>query len=183
VNALNDAFKVYGSTVVPAGDPPPFATSWFRTKDEQAAAIHKAFAGVADKFGNSDESMIAHYYLGVIAGDDGKMDEAEKQFKIVADNASRDYASLGKLSLAQIYKSNGKIEDGRKLIQSLIDNPTTFVSKEQATVEMARLLEQSKPEEARKLLEPLRTSVRPAVSQSAIGALGELMQPQQQPQK
>jgi hypothetical protein len=45
---------------------------------------------------------------------------------------------------------------------------------------MARLLEQTKPEEARKLLEPLRTSVRPAVSQTAIGALGEMMQQPQQ---
>jgi predicted negative regulator of RcsB-dependent stress response len=176
MNALNDAFKVYNSTVVPAGNPPPFANYWYRTDAEKTAAVTKAFTTLGDKYGTSDEGMIAHYYLGVVAGDAGNSAEAEKQFKIVADNASKDYASLAKLSLAQLYKTNGKLDDGRKLIQSVIDNPTTFVSKEQATIEMARLLEQSKPDEAKKLLEPLRTSVRTGVSQAAIGALGEMMQ-------
>ena len=68
---------------------------------------------------------------------------------------------------------------GRKLVQSLIDSPTTFVTKDQATIEMARLIMQEKPAEARKLLDPLKTSVRAAISQAAIGILGELQQQQQ----
>lgn len=176
MNALNEAFKIYNSTVVEQGNPPPFANYWYRTKAEQTAAISKAFNGVADKYGNADEGMVAHYYLAVIAGDAGNTAEAEKQYKIVADNASKDYASLAKLSLAQIYKSNGKLDDGRKMIQSVIDNPTLFVTKEQATIELARLIENDKPEEARKLLEPLRTSPRTGVSQAALTALGDMMQ-------
>jgi predicted negative regulator of RcsB-dependent stress response len=176
MNALNDAFKIYNSTVVPAGNPPPFANYWYRTEAEKSAAITKAFSGMADKYGNSDEAMVAHYYMGVVAGDAGNAAEAEKQFKIVVENASKDYASLAKLSLAELYKTDGKLDEGRKLIQSVIDNPTTFVSKEEATIQMARLLEQSKPEEAKKLLEPLRTSMRTGVSQAAIGALGEMLQ-------
>jgi hypothetical protein len=176
MNALNDAFKVYNSTVVEQGNPPPFASSWFRTKAEQTAAINKAFTGLADKYGGSDEGMIAHYYLALIAGDNGNNAEAEKQFKIVAENASKDYASLAKLSLAQIDKSNGKLEEGRKMLQSVIDNPTLFVTKEQATIELARLLQTDKPDEARKLLEPLRTSPRTGISQAALTALGDMMQ-------
>src|SRR5450432_3617510 len=52
MNALNDAFKVYNSTVVEQGNPPPFASSWFRTQAEQSAAIDKAFTGLANKYGN-----------------------------------------------------------------------------------------------------------------------------------
>jgi len=178
VNAINEALKIKDSTVVPEGNPPPFATYWYRTQAEQTTAIDKAFNNVIDKYPSSDEGMIAHYYLGLIAGDKGNNAEAEKQFKIVAENASSDYASIGKLSLAQIYKSNGKLDDGRKLIQSIMDSPTIFVTKEEAIIEMARLIQQDKPDEARKLLEPLRTSVRTAISQAALTALGEMMQQQ-----
>jgi predicted negative regulator of RcsB-dependent stress response len=177
MNALNDALKLKDATVVAEGNPPPFATSWFRTEAEKNAAIDKAFKKVADSYGTSDEAMIAHYYLGLTAGDNGNNAEAEKEFRIVADKASKDYASLAKLSLAQIAKSNGKLDEGRKLIQSVIDNPTLFVTKEQATIELARLIQQDKPDEARKLLEPLRTSVRTGVSQAALTALGDMMQP------
>ncbi|HEY3740649.1 MAG TPA: tetratricopeptide repeat protein [Bryobacteraceae bacterium] len=181
MNALNDAFKVYNSQVVAQGNPPPFANYWFRTPAEKSAAVNKAFVGLADKYPNSDEGMIAHYYLGVIAGDDGKTPEAEKQFKYVVDNASNDYASLAKLSLAELYKADGKVDEGSKLIQSIINKPTTFVSKDEATIALARLIEQTKPDEARKLLEPLRTSMHSGVSQAAIGALGDMIQQQSQP--
>lgn len=176
MNALNDAFKVYNSQVVEQGNPPPFANYWYKSVGEKTTAINKAFVGMTEKYGSSDEAMIARFYLGLIAADDGKTDEAEKQFKEVSDNASKDYASLAKLSLAQLYKGKGKIDEGRKLIQSIVDSPTIFVTKEQATIELAHLIQQSKPEEARKLLEPLRTSPRTAVSQAAIGTLGEMMQ-------
>ena len=52
------------------------------------------------------------------------------------------------------------------------DSSICFLS----TIEMARLIQQDKPDEARKLLEPLRTSVRTAISQAALTALGEIMQ-------
>jgi tetratricopeptide (TPR) repeat protein len=177
MNALNDALKVYGATIVAQGNPPPFASYWYRTEAEKSAAVNKAFTDLTAKYGDSDEAMIAHYYMGVIAGDAANTAEAEKQFKMVADNASKDYASLAKLSLAQIYKSNGKLDDGRKLIQSIMDSPTLFVTKEQATIELARLLQQDKPDEARKLLEPLRTSPRTGISQAALTVLGDMMQP------
>jgi len=176
VNALNDALKIYDANVVKEGNPPPFAIYWYRSDAEKNTAVNKAFNGLVDKYGASDEGMIAHFYLGLIANDANNNSESEKQFKIVAENGSKDYASLAKLSLADLYKSEGKIEDGRKLIQSIIDNPTTFVSKEDATIALARLLQQSKPDEARKLLEPLRTSIRTGVSQAALGVLGEMMQ-------
>ena len=176
MNALNDAFKVYNATAPVEGAPPPFASYWYRTVAEKNTAVNKVFTNLAEKYGNADEGMIAHYYLGLIAGDNGNDAEAEKQFKIVVANASQDYASLAKLSLAQMYKGNGKLDEGRKLLQSIIDRPTIFVTKEQATIEMAHLLQDAKPDEARKLLEPLRTSVRSGVSQAAIGALGEMIQ-------
>jgi predicted negative regulator of RcsB-dependent stress response len=174
-NALNNALKVYGSEIVPAGNPPPFTDVWFRTKDEQKKAINKAFTELVDKHSGSDEGTVGHYYLGLIASDEGNAAESEKQFKVVAENGSADYSSLAKLSLAQMYKGQGKVGEGEKLLHSVMDHPTTFVTKEHATIELARLIMQSKPDEARKLLEPLRTA-RPAISQNALTALSELAQ-------
>ena len=54
-----------------------------------------------------------------------------------------------------------------------MDHPTIFVSKEQATIALAKLLAVTKPAEARKLLDPLRAVVGP-VSQTAIQAYNEL---------
>jgi hypothetical protein len=81
---------------------------------------------------------------------------------------------MAKLSLAQLYASEGNLPEARKLLQSLIDNPTGLVSKEQAIITLAHVLAPSDPQAARKLLEPLRGSERPAVSRQALTALSEL---------
>jgi len=44
------------------------------------------------------------------------------------------------------------------------------VSKEQATIVLGQILAQSNPAEAHKLLDPLRTSTRAAISRTAITA-------------
>ncbi len=55
-----------------------------------------------------------------------------------------------------------------KLIQSVIDHPTVLVSKDAAILALADLIKTSDPQRARKLVEPLRTSTRSAVSKAAI---------------
>jgi hypothetical protein len=69
----------------------------------------------------------------------------------------------------------GRQADAEKLLRALYDKPTTFVSKEQAAIALARAISTTKPAEARKLLEPLRTE-RPAISQAAITLLSQLPQ-------
>jgi hypothetical protein len=81
------------------------------------------------------------------------------------------YASLAKLQ-AQIYFADGA-RPGEKVLRDLMANPTVFVSSEQATISLARLLAPKKPAEARKLIDPLRT--RPgSVGQVALSLLSEL---------
>jgi hypothetical protein len=43
------------------------------------------------------------------------------------------------------------------MLRDLIAHPTMFVSKDQATITLARFLMMKKPAEARKLLDPLKT--------------------------
>jgi predicted negative regulator of RcsB-dependent stress response len=156
---------------VSAGAPP--GQLFFTTEALKSVAAEKAFKEVSDKYPGSVEAIVAASYLGAISTDQGKLADAEKYFKQVADSGDANYASMGKLSLAQVYLSTGRNADAEKLLRSLYENPSMFVSKEQAAIALARALGTSKPAEARKLLEPLRTQ-RPAISQVAITLLSEL---------
>jgi predicted negative regulator of RcsB-dependent stress response len=168
--ALNQALQVQEA---PIGNSNPNALLSFPTEDARDLQAIKQFGEVAGKYSGSAEGQIAEYYLGTIAADQGKMAEAEKHLQVAADSGEAANASLAKLTLAQVYFVNGRAAEGEKLLRSLMDHPTAFVSKEQAALTLARALAKSKPAEARKLLEPLRT-IRGDVGQAAITLYGEI---------
>lgn len=145
----------------------------FPTAAEKQTAVQKAWNDLASKRSGTAEGAVAHYYLGVNAADRGDLQEAEKQFKVVADSGEDEFAAQAKLSLATMYSSMGKTSEAESILRALIANPTVLVSKEQATIALARLMMKDRPAEARKLLEPLRTNPG-AVSRVAITLLGEI---------
>jgi predicted negative regulator of RcsB-dependent stress response len=147
----------------------------FPTQAERDKAVNKSFTELAAKYSGTDEGLIAEFFLGTNAADQGKLSEAEKRLKVVAD-AGIPYSALAKLSLAQVYGAEGKLADGEKLVQSLIDHPTPLVSKEAATIALAELIQSKDPQRARKLLEPLRSSTRGSISRVAISALSDMSQ-------
>jgi TolA-binding protein len=168
---LAQAMEILQANVTPT--PPPGEAKYFPTEAAKSAAAEKAFKDFYNKYPGSDEAIVAALYLGAISTDQGKLPDAEKYFQQVANAGDKNYASLGKLSLAQVYLSTGRAAEAEKLLRSLYDKPTMFVSKEQAAIALARALANSKPAEARKLLMPLQTE-RPAISQVAITLLSQL---------
>jgi predicted negative regulator of RcsB-dependent stress response len=135
----------------------------------------KSYGEIAAKYHGTNEGAIAGIFLGSIQSDKGNMAEAEKIFKDVMDSAPADYSSLARISLAQIYASQGKTKEAETLMRYLIDHPTALVSKDQASIELAEILAKSNPAEARKILDPLRTA-RTAVSRAAIDEMGRIPQ-------
>ena len=165
--ALTKAIQVQEAPVgASASGGPSFPTQ--EAKDQEAL---KAFTALRSTGG--EEGAIAQYYLGAIQADQGKLAEAEKSFQEVAQKGDEKYASLSKLSLAQIEFADGRSELAEKTLRELMDKPTIFVSKEQATITLARYLMVKKPAEARKLLDPLRKVPGP-VGQTAIQVYGEI---------
>jgi len=169
--ALREAMQIANSNV---GASPTPGIKTYATAAERSKDVVKAFGDIVAKYPNTDEGAVARFSLAVNAADDGNTAEAERNFKAVVDSGNEQYGSLAKLSLAQLYASQGKTAEGAKLIQSVIDHPTVLVSKEQATIALAELLAPTDPQQARKLLEPLRSSPRSNISGKAISALSEL---------
>jgi predicted negative regulator of RcsB-dependent stress response len=170
--ALHDAQQLQNATIGPQMN--EFSVS-FPTQAERDKAVSKAFTDLAAKYPGTDEGLIAEFFLGTNAADQGKLAEAEKRLKEVADS-STPYSALAQVSLAQVYAAEGKLADGEKLLQSLIDHPTPLVSKEAATIVLGELLQSKDPQRARKLLEPLRSNPRSSVSRVAINALSDMSQ-------
>lgn len=172
--ALKEALKDQNSAV---GTQQSAAIKVYPTADERNKAIDKAWKGLAAKYPGTDQGTIANYYLGINYADMGKIDDAEKAFLEVETKGDKNYAPLGRFALAQIYESRGKLAGAEKELRTIMDSPSILLSKEQATMALARVLARTKPDEARKLLEPLRASKRAAVSRSAIDNLANLPQP------
>ena len=140
----------------------------FPTAEARNTAVVKAWSSLAAKYPGTEEGDIAEYFLGTNAADVGNLPEAAKNFKAAIDSGGGPYATEAKLALAQIYAAQGKLNDGVQLIQSVIDHPSVMVSKETAILAMADLIKTSDPQRAKKLVEPLRTSTRSAISKAAI---------------
>ncbi len=170
---LSAAIEIMNATIGPA--PSPYVVA-FPTTADRDKAFTKAFTELAAKYPGTDEGVLAEFYLGANAADQGNIDEAAKHYKIAADAGNAVYSSMAKLSLAQIYAAQGKVADGEKLIQSVIDHPTELVSKDAATIALAQLIAPTDPARARKLLEPLRGSSRSGISRSALNALDDMSQ-------
>ena len=163
--------KVMRIAAAPVGGPGggefSFADAAARDK-----AFNKAATGLIANYSGSDEAGAAAYLLGIRASDEGKFDVAERYFKQAVSDGGSEYGALAKLALADVYVTQGKTADAEKLLKELVDNPSVLVSKDQATIALAKIYLKSKPLEARKLLEPLRTQSS-AVGRVAVALLAE----------
>ena len=172
--ALTKALRIDDAVAGTTAAPPALH---FDTEAEKDKARAEAFSQVATKYSGTQEAAIAEIYMAGYDVDAGNLDSAEKRFKRVMEDAPKAYASLARLALAQVYSTQGKTADAEKLLRDLIANPTATVSKEQATIVLGQVLSTSNPTEAHKLLDPLRTSTRSAVSRTAITAAANIANP------
>lgn len=170
-DALAQAMKA-DPALVPTQTPPVLT-------DDQVKARAKLYEPIASQDHGTLEGSIAEMMLASIQADKATPEgfaNAEKMYQDVIDSAPKDYASVARLALAQAYAGDGKIEQAKTTLQYVIDHPTTLVSKEEATLQLASILGKSNPTEAKKLLDPLVRSQRGAISRSAVNELSQITQ-------
>ena len=98
----------------PVGTSAARADRNFPTQEAKDQEAIQAFSRVASTYPGTTEGEIAQYYLGSIQADQGKLADAEKRYQEVAQKGDEKYASLAKLSLAQIYFADGREDAGRE---------------------------------------------------------------------
>ena len=147
----------------------------FPSDAAKADAVKKAFDSVISQNGGSEEAYASEYYLAGSDAAAGKTDDAVKKYDDVISGAGTDYASLAKLAKAQLLFSLNRSPEAQTLLKDLIANPTAMVSKDQASITLAKGIAATQPDEARKLLVPI-ASEHSDVSQIAVTAMAELPQ-------
>lgn len=140
--------------------------------NESIKNLSAAYQKVIDKYPGSDEANLAKFIQGTFELEQGDAAKGEKMIR-ESMSADRETASLAKYAVADIELARGNAAEAEKLLRELVASPTYMIPKEQATLQLARVISKTKPEEARKLLEPLR-SARSPISTPAIEILGTL---------
>jgi predicted negative regulator of RcsB-dependent stress response len=139
---------------------------------EEEKKVVDGFTKVLNAYPGTREGDIAKYMLAMLDLERGDSTSGEKRLKEVL-GGDKEAASLAKFTQAELLYGKGQMADAEALLRDLVANPTHLMPKEQATLQLARYLAKSKPEEARKLLEPLRTARAP-ISTPALEILGTL---------
>lgn len=169
---LTQAFRTFNAVIGESNNP---AAKTFPTEEARQKAIAAEMAPFAAKYSGTEEGAVAGYLLGVNAADQGRLPESEKYLLAAIADGGKQYGSLAKLALADVYFAQGKTAEAEKLLRELVNSPSTLVSKDEASLSLARVLAKTKPAEARKLLEPMRSETG-AGSRLAVRMLAELPQ-------
>jgi predicted negative regulator of RcsB-dependent stress response len=167
--------EAIGLSTAPVGQPAQGGGPTFPTQTAKEDAVTKAFTKLTSDYAGTEEAFVAEYYLAAKALDAGKVDDARKKYQDVVDHANPNYASLAKLSLAQLDFAENRGAEAETILKDLMDHPTDLVSKTQASFAYAKIIAQTKPEEARKIYMQIAGEKSDA-AQIALTAMNDLPQ-------
>ena len=127
----------------------------FKTVAERATAAKQDFYRISNEFGSTRSGQMAHYFAALCESDLGNYKVAEDQLKVVANSRDAEVASLAKLALGSVYRSENKDSDAVAVFKELIERPTASVPKVSAQLALASLYEAKQPAEAKKLYQQI----------------------------
>ena len=153
--SLAKAIATYNAPVGPAAQAPPGATI-FATAQERAKSARDQFRTVAAKYGSTTSGKIARYFVGLTDIDLNDNQAAEQDLKQAAASGNADVASLAKMALASLYRTEGKDQQAIQLYKEVADKPTNATPKEVAELQMAETYEAKDPQNARIVYEQIQ---------------------------
>lgn len=154
---MSVAVRTLNTPVRPPNMPAQPDAPSFASVAERAAAAHKQFQAVVDKYPHTHAAEFAHYFVGLTAADLGDNASAEREFQKVISSANSDVAALAKMALASVYRNTGRNKQAIELYKQLAAKPTTTVGKAAAQMELAATYQSdNQPLEAKRIYETIQ---------------------------
>lgn len=155
-DALGRAMVSYNAPVAPPGTPIPTGVTAFNSDQERLIAAKKAFYGVSDQYGWTHSGQYSRYLAGITEQELGNEKVAEDQLRAISNTRSKELASLAKLALSSVYRSENRDSDAINTLQGLINSPTASVPKATAQLALADIYQsEHQPDKAKVIYEQI----------------------------
>ncbi len=161
---LQDAIDLFHGIVSTESQP---GTKTFATEFERIEQVTRALDGIVLDHSGTVAAAGASFYAGLLDQEQGHITEAQSHFEQAARGKGSEYPALARLSLGGLLLEGGDAKAARTQFQQLVGNPTRTVSRDRATIEVARTFVESDPERARQILNGIQTENGPARSLAA----------------
>ena len=162
--ALQEAVDYYHG-VVTDEDLPGVKT--FTSESERIDAVTKALDAIALDYSGTIAAGGAAFYSGLLDRDEGNVAEARSHFEQALNGKGSEYPGLARLALGGLLLAEGDSEGARKHFQWVVEHPSRTVSKDRASIEVARTLIENDPQQAREILDAIQAENGPASSLAA----------------
>ena len=157
--ALQEAVELYHGFVSEESVP---GVKTFSSESERLTSVTAALDRVTLDYSGTVAAAGASYYAGLLDRDEGRTAEARSHFEQATRGKGTEYPSLARLALGEVLFAEGDIAGAREQLQSLVENPTRTISRDRASIELARTYLESDPGKAKEILVAIQTENSPA---------------------
>ncbi len=140
----------------PIAQPGQSAGVTYATEADKEKAVTAALEEFSKEHAGTNEDALAHYFIASNAVEDGNLEKALSEADIAIKNGNSDTAAVARFLKGNILASQGKSDEAEKIYRELLNASSGFMTKGEVTVALAKLIGKKSPDEAIKLLEPLR---------------------------
>jgi len=154
---FSQAVRTLDTPVRPPNMPPQPDNPSFASSKERAAAAHKQFQEITNKYPHTHAADFAHYFLGLTSADLGDNAAAERELQKVASYHNADLSALAKFALASVYRNTNREKQAIDVYKEIISKPTATVSKVAAQMELGATYQTAnQPLEAKRVYEQIQ---------------------------
>jgi predicted negative regulator of RcsB-dependent stress response len=175
--AFDAAQKVHSARVGPPAPGEPVDPSQPSYPDEatRAREASRRFTEVANKYSSTNPGKLARYYDALCLEDMEQQNQALEEFKKVSESGDKELSGMAQYQIAVIDGRTGKPDEAAKIYRTLADKKLVFVPRPLVLLELARVLRQSKPQEAVTVYQQIKQEFPDStISEEADRALGTL---------
>lgn len=170
--ALQDAIDLFHG-VVSVDEQPGLKT--FPTDADRIDQVTRALDAIMLDYAGTEADSGAMYYSGLLDRDEGNTSEARAHFEQAVRGKGVEYPALARMALGSLLLDQGDTQAAREQFHFLVDAPTQIVSKEQASIELARTYAEDDPDRAREILNDVQSGSTAAspLAAALLATLGE----------